>query len=237
MEFDVPHHHLNVYLFHKNTGTFYKLPFPSLIFLPALFWCHFSAVETPPQSAAAAVALDPSVSGAAIRQKFLDFFAARGHTILPSSSLVPEDPSVLLTIAGMLQFKPIFLGQVPPPNLPTSQPPNLPTSIRVHYAPGPPTTSLHTSGWYRMSGEVVSGAGVSLRAPRHHVAEVHPHERHRERGGDRPPPHLLRDARELQFRGLLQEGGLPLGLGACHQRVRGQAAGVGNTRKLQSTSC
>ncbi len=52
-----------------------------------------------------------SLSGAQIRQTFLDFFAARGHKVLPSASLVPEDPTVLLTIAGMLQFKPIFLGQ------------------------------------------------------------------------------------------------------------------------------
>ena len=49
--------------------------------------------------------------GADIRKTFLDFYAQRGHTILPSASLVPEDPTVLLTIAGMLQFKPIFLGQ------------------------------------------------------------------------------------------------------------------------------
>lgn len=49
--------------------------------------------------------------GSQIRQKFLDFYAQRGHTILPSASLVPEDPTVLLTIAGMLPFKPIFLGQ------------------------------------------------------------------------------------------------------------------------------
>ena len=55
------------------------------------------------------------LSGAEIRQKFLDFYAQRGHSILPSASLVPEDPTVLLTIAGMLPFKPIFLGQKPAP--------------------------------------------------------------------------------------------------------------------------
>ncbi len=53
----------------------------------------------------------PFLSGADIRQKFLDFYAARGHQVLASASLVPEDPTVLLTIAGMLPFKPIFLGQ------------------------------------------------------------------------------------------------------------------------------
>ena len=51
------------------------------------------------------------LSGSDIRQTFLDFYAKREHKILPSASLVPEDPTVLLTIAGMLPFKPIFLGQ------------------------------------------------------------------------------------------------------------------------------
>ncbi|AFZ05634.1 alanyl-tRNA synthetase [Oscillatoria nigro-viridis PCC 7112] len=51
------------------------------------------------------------LSGSQIRETFLQFYAQRGHKILPSASLVPEDPTVLLTIAGMLQFKPIFLGQ------------------------------------------------------------------------------------------------------------------------------
>ena len=55
--------------------------------------------------------MSTSHSGAQIRQQFLDFYAERGHKILPSASLVPEDPTVLLTIAGMLPFKPIFLGQ------------------------------------------------------------------------------------------------------------------------------
>ncbi|KAG0568562.1 hypothetical protein KC19_6G029100 [Ceratodon purpureus] len=57
--------------------------------------------------------VDPEIRGDSIRKRFLDFYAARGHKLLPSSSLVPDDPTVLLTIAGMLQFKPIFLGQVP----------------------------------------------------------------------------------------------------------------------------
>ncbi|MFP4575905.1 MAG: alanine--tRNA ligase [Coleofasciculus sp.] len=52
-----------------------------------------------------------SLSGNQIRQTFLDFYEKRQHQVLPSASLVPEDPTVLLTIAGMLPFKPIFLGQ------------------------------------------------------------------------------------------------------------------------------
>ncbi|MFN6572570.1 alanine--tRNA ligase [Dendronalium sp. ChiSLP03b] len=54
------------------------------------------------------------LSGNEIRNLFLNFYAQRGHQILPSASLVPEDPTVLLTIAGMLPFKPIFLGQRTP---------------------------------------------------------------------------------------------------------------------------
>ncbi|HEX4621238.1 MAG TPA: alanine--tRNA ligase-related protein, partial [Myxococcaceae bacterium] len=53
---------------------------------------------------------------AEIRQSFLNFFERQGHRKLPSSSLIPhEDPSVLLTTAGMQQFKPIFMGQAQPP--------------------------------------------------------------------------------------------------------------------------
>ena len=52
-----------------------------------------------------------------IRQKFLDFFAERGHRPYPSSSLIPHnDPTVLLTTAGMQQFIDFFTGQQKPPS-------------------------------------------------------------------------------------------------------------------------
>ncbi|MDI6799503.1 MAG: alanine--tRNA ligase [Actinomycetota bacterium] len=49
-----------------------------------------------------------------IKKSFLSFFEKRGHKVLPSSSLVPDDPTLLLTTAGMVQFKPIFQGDIKP---------------------------------------------------------------------------------------------------------------------------
>ena len=62
-------------------------------------------------------------SGAEIREAFLRFYEQRGHRPMASASLVPEDPTVLLTIAGMLPFKPVFLGQQerPAPRATSSQ--------------------------------------------------------------------------------------------------------------------
>jgi alanyl-tRNA synthetase len=55
------------------------------------------------------------VDSLTIRETFLAFFEERGHRRFPSASLIPADPSVLLTIAGMLPFKPWFMGDEPAP--------------------------------------------------------------------------------------------------------------------------
>jgi len=62
-------------------------------------------------------------TGAEIRAAFLSFYEQRGHRPMASASLVPDDPTVLLTIAGMLPFKPVFLGQQqrPAPRATSSQ--------------------------------------------------------------------------------------------------------------------
>jgi len=50
------------------------------------------------------------VTGDEIRNAFLKFYSDKLHKIIPSASLIPDDPTVMLTIAGMLPFKPVFLG-------------------------------------------------------------------------------------------------------------------------------
>jgi alanyl-tRNA synthetase len=57
------------------------------------------------------IASAPVISVAEIRKTFLDFYAARGHAVVPSSSLVPgNDPTLMFTNSGMVQFKDVFLG-------------------------------------------------------------------------------------------------------------------------------
>lgn len=55
------------------------------------------------------------MESAEIRQRFLDFFASKDHTVVSSASLIANDPTLLLVNAGMVPFKPYFLGEVAPP--------------------------------------------------------------------------------------------------------------------------
>ena len=58
------------------------------------------------------------MTSAQIRQSYLDFFRSKQHTVVPSSSLMPDSPNLLFTNAGMNQFVPIFLGKTPCPYQP-----------------------------------------------------------------------------------------------------------------------
>jgi len=56
------------------------------------------------------------MKAAEIRKRFTDYFEKNGHTLHPSSPVVPgDDPTLLFTNAGMVQFKKVFLGQQQPP--------------------------------------------------------------------------------------------------------------------------
>lgn len=62
------------------------------------------------------MSIEIKMTGSEIRERFLNFFESKGHTVMTSSSLVPRnDPTVLLTTAGMQQMIPFFLGRETPP--------------------------------------------------------------------------------------------------------------------------
>lgn len=83
-------------------------------------YCVASTSPNPPTSSSpSSAALDVSIgkrmTSIEIRDAFLSFFESKGHTRMASASLIPDDPTILLNIAGMIPFKPIFMGTAPKP--------------------------------------------------------------------------------------------------------------------------
>ena len=113
-----------------------------------------------------------------IRTTFLDYFAKADHRVVPSSPLVPRnDPTLMFTNSGMVQFKNVFTG-------------------------------LEHRDYVRATtSQKCVRAGRQAQRPR-------------QRRLHRPPPHLLRDARQLLVRRLLQGTRDPLRLGAPDPRLR-----------------
>jgi hypothetical protein len=115
---------------------------------------------------------------AELRRRFLEYFAERGHTIVPSASLVPAgDQTLLFTNSGMVQFKEVLTG----------------AETRSY------TRAVDVQRCLRVAGK------------------------HNDFEGSRPddaPPHLLRNARQLELRRLLQARCHPLGLGTSDRGLQ-----------------
>ncbi len=134
------------------------------------------------------------MKSAEIREKFLRYFESKGHTIVASSPLVPaNDPTLLFTNSGMVQFKDVFIGREHRP--------------------------------YRRATVV-----AAQRARRRQA------QRPRERRLHRAPPHVLRDARQLLVRRLLQARRDRLRVGtADHASTRCRPSGSGSPSTRRTT--